>query len=111
MSAHLVVADALLVAGVAAELLCVLGVCWMRSTFDKLHFAAAASTLGPVLVAVATVLVGFSSPSATIQCAVALAAIVLLNPVLTHATGRLAWEIEVRGESPDETPSERGSTG
>lgn len=41
MSATTLVADVLLGAGVLAELVCCLGVVWMRDVFDRLHFSAA----------------------------------------------------------------------
>lgn len=97
MSVHRAVADVLLGMGIVAELICVLGVCWMRDAVDKLHFVAAGSTLGPILVGAAVILTGFASASATIQSVVALAAVAVLNPVLTHATGRLAWQREYAG--------------
>jgi monovalent cation/proton antiporter MnhG/PhaG subunit len=92
VSAHEVVAEVLVTFGVAAELICVLGVCWLRDVFDKLHFAAASSTLGPLSIGAAAVAAGFSSISATIQCVVAVLLLVALNPVLTHVTARLVWQ-------------------
>jgi monovalent cation/proton antiporter MnhG/PhaG subunit len=97
------VAELLVTAGVAAQLICVVGVCWLRDAFDALHFAAAGSTLGPVLIGAAVVVAGFSSPAATIQCVVALVLLVALNPVLTHVTARLAWQR--RQETGEERPS------
>lgn len=41
---------AVLFLGVACQLVCVLGTVLMRSVFDRLHYAAAGSTLGPSLV-------------------------------------------------------------
>jgi multisubunit Na+/H+ antiporter MnhG subunit len=86
-----VVAVVLVTAGVAAQVTCVVGVLWLRDVFDALHFAAASSTVGPVLIGAAAVAAGFTSPSATIQCVVAMALLVALNPLLTHVTARLAW--------------------
>ena len=83
----------LLWAGVAAELLCVLGLVWMRDAFDGLHFVGAATTIGPVLVGVAVLLTGFSSPSGTIGCGIACLVLFLLNPVLTSATGRAGRQL------------------
>ncbi|MBP0458763.1 monovalent cation/H(+) antiporter subunit G [Streptomyces montanisoli] len=90
MSAVRVAADVTLAAGVLAQLVCCLGVVWMRDVFDRLHFAGAGTTVGPVLIGVSVALTGFSSPSGTVQSLVALAFLVLLGPVLTHATGRAA---------------------
>ena len=91
MSVRDVVAVVLVTAGVAAQVTCVVGVLWLRDVFDALHFAAASSTVGPVLIGAAAVAAGFTSPSATIQCVVAMALLVALNPLLTHVTARLAW--------------------
>jgi multisubunit Na+/H+ antiporter MnhG subunit len=83
-----VVATVLLWCGVAAELLCVVGVVWLRDAFDGLHFVAAATTVGPVLIAVAVILTGFPSVAGTIGCVSACVALLVLNPMLTSATGR-----------------------
>ena len=88
MTLRTAAADTLLVLGVLAELVCVLGVVWLRDTLDRLHFAAAGTTVGPVLVALAVALVGMSTVSALVQSLAALLALLVLNPVLTHATGR-----------------------
>ena len=88
MSARVVAADLLLGAGVLAEVLCCVGVIWMRDVFDRLHFAGAGTTVGPVLLVAAVLLTGTSTWAATVELVVALVALLLLNPVLTHATGR-----------------------
>ncbi|HEX5561647.1 MAG TPA: monovalent cation/H(+) antiporter subunit G [Nocardioidaceae bacterium] len=88
MSATTVVADTLLGAGVLAEIVCCAGVLWMRDVFDRLHFAAAGTTVGPVLLAAAVLVTGTSATSATVELIAALFLLLLLNPVLTHATGR-----------------------
>ena len=88
MSVRTVAADALLVLGVTAEVVCVVGVVWMRDVFDRLHFVAAGTTMGPVLVAAAVGLTGMSSVSALVESLAALLLLLVLNPVLTHATAR-----------------------
>lgn len=93
MSAVRVAADVALAAGVLAQLVCCLGVWWMRDVFDRLHFAAAGTTVGPVLVGVSVALTGFSSTSGTVQALAAVALLILLNPVLTHASGRAARQL------------------
>ena len=93
MSAVRVAADVTLGAGVLAQLVCCLGVVWMRDVFDRLHFAGAGTTVGPVLIGVSVALTGFSSPSGTVQSLAALAFLVVLGPVLTHATGRAARDL------------------
>ncbi|TQJ91258.1 monovalent cation/H(+) antiporter subunit G [Streptomyces sp. SLBN-31] len=105
MNAVRVAADATLAAGVLAQLVCCLGVWWMRDVFDRLHFAAAGTTVGPVLIGVSVALTGFSSVSGTVQALAAVAFLVVLNPVLTHATGRAARRL-IHGdlEPPDSGP-------
>ncbi|MFR0357353.1 monovalent cation/H(+) antiporter subunit G [Streptomyces sediminimaris] len=90
MSAAHLVAEVILTAGVVAQLVCCVGVWWMRDVFDRLHFAAAGTTVGPLLIGVSVAITRFSSPSGTVQALAAIALLVLLNPVLTHATGRAA---------------------
>jgi len=51
-----VVVDVLLGLAVAAELVCCLGVVVMRTTADRLHYAGAGTTLGPLLVLAALLL-------------------------------------------------------
>jgi monovalent cation/proton antiporter MnhG/PhaG subunit len=84
-----VVVDILLVLGVAAELLCCVGVALMRTTFDRLHYTAAGTTVGPFCI-LAAVLVreGFGQTGLD-----AIAAVVLLffaGPLVVHATARAA---------------------
>lgn len=79
---------ALLVFGCLCELVCVLGLLWMRDAFDQLHFSGASSTIGLLAVAVAVALTGFSTVSGTIDCEVALGLTFVLNPVMVSATGR-----------------------
>ena len=81
-------AQVLLLLGVLAELVCVAGVLWMRDVFDRLHFAAAGTTVGPVLVAAAVVLAGLSTTSALVQCLTALMVLLVMNPLQTHVTAR-----------------------
>jgi monovalent cation/proton antiporter MnhG/PhaG subunit len=90
-----VVADVLLVSGVAIELVCVVGVVWMSNVFDRLHFAAASTTVGPLLVGIAVVLTGMSSLSGVVELTTALGFLILANPVLTHATARAARRLHV----------------
>ena len=88
-----VVVDILLAAGVVAELLCCVGVALMRSVFDRLHYTAAGTTVGPFLI-LAAVLVreGFGQVGLD-----AIAAVVLLfvaGPLVVHATARAARATE-----------------
>ena len=96
-------ADVLLSIGVAAELVCVLGLVTRRSVYDRLHYAAAATTIGPGCIALAIALRESAPPSggvainsAGIETVVAGLMLFLLNPVLTHAIARAA-RLQERG--------------
>ena len=85
----------LLALGVAGELLCCAGVVVKRDVFDRLHYAAAGSTLPAILIG-AGILVRQSVSSAGLSTIVAVGLLFLLNPALTHATARVAY----RGVAP-----------
>lgn len=95
----------LLVAGVAGELLCVAGVLVMRTTFDRLHYAAAATTL-PAFLVLAAVLVREHVSSGGLQAIGAVALLFLLNPALVVTTARAARRIDYASVAP--LPEERG---
>jgi multicomponent Na+:H+ antiporter subunit G len=80
------IATALLVLGVAVELLAVIGVCVMRDVYDRLHYVGLAG-FGALLVG-ASVLVreGFSLIGN--KALVAGAFLAFFGPVLVHATAR-----------------------
>jgi multisubunit Na+/H+ antiporter MnhG subunit len=88
--------DVLLALGVVAELLCVAGVLVMRTTFDRLHFAAAATTVPAFLVLIAA-LVRVHLSSGGLQAIAAVGLLFILNPALVVATARAA----VRVDEPD----------
>lgn len=91
MSAAELAAQVLLWAGVAAQLVCCVGVWWMRDVFDRLHYAAAATGVGPVLVGGSVVVSGGAgSVSGTVEAITAIAVVVLGGPLCTHAIGRAA---------------------
>ena len=103
MSAVDVAADVLLVIGVAAEVVCVLGLVTRRSVYDRLHYAAAATTIGPGCIACAIALRETVTPFGSVElnsaCLETLGtgfALFLLNPVLTHAVARAA-RLQERG--------------
>jgi monovalent cation/proton antiporter MnhG/PhaG subunit len=103
MSSVDLAADVLLALGVAAEIACVLGVVSRASVYDRLHYAAAATTIGPGCIVLAIALResiprggGFEVNSSGIETVVAGLALFLLNPVLTHATARAA-RLQERG--------------
>ena len=87
------VVDVLLGLGVAAELVCCVGVLVMRDVFDRLHYAAAGTTVGPFLI-LAAVLVREGVSGQGLQAIAAVALLFLVNPVLVHATARAARRID-----------------
>ena len=107
LAAHL-----FLVLGVGAELVCVVGVLWMRDVFDRLHYAAAGTTIGPLLIAVAVALAGLPSGAALAESLTAVLALVVLNPLLTHVTARaLHRRLSVSGAPRSGSAPESGSAG
>lgn len=87
------VVDVLLGLAVAAELVCVLGVVVMRTTFDRLHYVGAGSTLGPLLV-LAAFLVREGVSSQGLQTIAAVGILCLASPVVVHAIARAARRID-----------------
>jgi multicomponent Na+:H+ antiporter subunit G len=87
------IAAALLALGVGVELACCVGVVLRRSAIDRLHYTAAGTTLGPLLIG-AAVLVEESVSSAGLNTIFVVALLVLLGPVVTIATARLIRELE-----------------
>jgi multicomponent Na+:H+ antiporter subunit G len=87
-----IITAVLLAAGVTVELLCCLGLLVMRNAFDRLHYLGPAATLGPVFIG-AAVLVRHSSAQACLKVVLIVALLMIINPVLTHAT---AWAARIR---------------
>jgi multicomponent Na+:H+ antiporter subunit G len=83
------VIGALLFVGVGTEILCCIGVVVARDVFDRLHFVGPASTLGPVAIG-AAVVVEAPLEQAGVKSIIVVLVLVLINPVLTHATARAA---------------------
>jgi monovalent cation/proton antiporter MnhG/PhaG subunit len=83
----------LLVAGVASAFVCVAGVVVMRTTYDRLHYAAAAPTV-PAFFILAAVLVRQHLLSGGLAAIAAVGLMLLLNPVLLMATARAARRID-----------------
>lgn len=81
--------DVLLTLGIALQLFAVVGVVVMRDVFDRLHYAAAATTFGPFLVVAALIVAGTPAEVAAKGVLVSLV-LVAGNPVITHATARAA---------------------
>jgi monovalent cation/proton antiporter MnhG/PhaG subunit len=88
-----VLVDVLLAVGVALELLCCIGVAVMRTTFERIHFVSAATTV-PAFFVLAAVLVREHLSSGGLEAIAAVALMFLLNPVLVVATGRAARRAE-----------------
>ena len=93
MGAAALVVDVLLALGVGAELLCVVGVVVMRTTLDRLHYAAAATTV-PAFLVLAAVLVREHTTAGGLQAIAAVGLLFLLNPALVIATARAARRID-----------------
>lgn len=96
MGAAALVVDVLLTLGVAGELLCVVGVVVMRTTLDRLHYAAAATTV-PAFLVLAAVLVRVHVSAGGLQAVAAIGLLFLLNPALVIATARATR----RADDPD----------
>jgi multisubunit Na+/H+ antiporter MnhG subunit len=79
-------ATALLIAGVAVELLACAGVVLMRGALDRLHYAGA-GTLAAILLALA-VLVRDSFSLIGNKAIVVAALVLVTSPVLTHFTAQ-----------------------
>ncbi|HEX3055246.1 MAG TPA: monovalent cation/H(+) antiporter subunit G [Gaiellaceae bacterium] len=91
--------DILLGLGVTLELLCCLGVLVMRTTYDRLHYVAAGTTV-PAFLILAAVLVREHVSSGGMDAIAAVGLAFLLNPVLVIATARVARRIDGH-EAPD----------
>lgn len=87
--------DVLLGLGVAGELLCVAGVVVMRTTFDRLHYVGAATSVPAFLILVAA-LVRVHLSAGGLQAIATVALLFVLNPALVIATARAARRIEER---------------
>jgi multisubunit Na+/H+ antiporter MnhG subunit len=99
----------LLSLGVAAAFVCVAGVVVMRTTADRLHYAAAGTTL-PAFFVLAAVIVREHVSSGGLEAIAAVSVMFLLNPVLLGATARAIRKIDYGDVAPrgDEVePEER----
>jgi multisubunit Na+/H+ antiporter MnhG subunit len=85
--------DVLLALGVTAQLVCCLGLVVMRTTSDRLHYAAAGYTVGPLFV-VAALIVREGLSSVGLQAIAAAAIMFLPGPILFHATARVVHRAE-----------------
>ena len=80
----------LLFLGVGIVLLCCLGVLVMRGAFNRLHYLGPASIIAPLAIAAAVVFNEALSASGIKAILVALTLLVI-SPILTHATARAAY--------------------
>lgn len=85
--------DVLLGLGVAAELVCVVGIVVMRTTLDRLHYAGAATTVPAFLILVA-VLIREHLSAGGLQAIAAVGLMFLLNPALVIGTAQAARRID-----------------
>lgn len=85
--------DVLLAAGVAGELLCVLGIVAMRTTYDRLHYAAAGTTV-PAFLVLAAALVREHVTSGGLEAIAAIGILFVVNPALVIATARAARRVD-----------------
>jgi multisubunit Na+/H+ antiporter MnhG subunit len=88
-----VAVDVLLGLGVACAFVCVAGVLVMRTSLDRLHYAAAATTV-PSFFVLAAVLVREHVSSGGLEAIAAVGLLFLLNPVLVVATARAIRRVE-----------------
>jgi multisubunit Na+/H+ antiporter MnhG subunit len=93
MQASDLAVDILLGLGVVAELLCVAGVLVMRTTFDRLHYAGAATSV-PAFLVLAAALVREHMSAGGLQAIAAVGLLFLLNPALLIATAQAARRID-----------------
>lgn len=89
MSPREVIVAVLLGLSVVVTLLSVIGVLVVRDIYQRLHFVTPAAVLVPLLVA-AAVVVKEALNVRGLQTIAAVAAMVALGPILTHATARAA---------------------
>jgi monovalent cation/proton antiporter MnhG/PhaG subunit len=86
--------DVLLAVAVGAELLACVGVVVARTVYDRLHFVAAGSTVGPLLI-LAALLVREGLSSQGLESIVAVVLLFFAGPVLVHVIARAARQIDV----------------
>ena len=97
--------DFLLAFGVGAQLACAIGVAVMRTVFDRLHYAGAATTVGPFLILIALLVrTGFTSQG--LEAIAAVAILFLANPAVINATARAARRMDYGGVTA--LPEEKG---
>jgi len=88
-----VIVDILLGIAVAAELVAVVGVTFMPTFYDRLHFVAAGTTIGAFAI-LAAVLVREGLSTQGFEAIAAVAILFLVNPMSTHALARAARRVD-----------------
>jgi len=89
MTPHDLVLGILIGLGVGGELLCCSGLVLKRDVYARLHYAMAASTVPPFLLAAAVIVEeGWTQPG--INALVVAVALFLVSPVAAHAVARAA---------------------
>lgn len=79
--------DVLIGIGVAVELISYLGILLARTPYDRLHYLVPATAVGPPFV-VAALVIDEGLSSGTVKAVMTGLILVLLSPVLSHATAR-----------------------
>jgi len=85
-----------LILGVGVELVCCIGVLAMRGVYDRLHYTGPAS-FGAVLIAAAIVVREGLLSQIGVKAILIAAVLLVVSPVLLHATARAA-RLRERGE-------------
>jgi multisubunit Na+/H+ antiporter MnhG subunit len=97
----------LLSLGVACAFVCIAGVLVMRTTEDRLHYAAAATTL-PAFFVLAAVIVREHVSSGGLEAIAAVALMFVLGPILLSATARAIRRIDYEDLCPRPDEVEAG---
>ena len=97
----------LLSLGVGAAWIGSLGVFTAGRALDQLHYVGLTSLWSPAAIAVAIVLEEGISKAGTKALTIA-AVLLVLNPILTHATGRATYRIEERRRTSGSSSKDAG---
>ena len=82
------IVDVLVALGVAAELICCVGLLAMRTAIDRLHYAGAATVIGPALLAAAVCFEEGLFTTNGLNAVLVALLLALLGAALSVATGR-----------------------
>ena len=93
-----VAVDVLLAVGVVLELACVIGVVLMPTTYDRLHYVGAATTV-PAFLILAAVLCREHLSGGGLEAIAAVGLMFFLFPILLTATARAIHRIEESDDS------------